>query len=157
MMRQRCEHWACKWKRCENVFIFTLNGLIFTSDINNFSPSVLGAEVSICALLIGEIECHRSPCSHANLPYLLPTLRNWDSRICPSDSCLSSCFQGVQTDEMYQQSKGRRSAFASSHVIIWVRIKRFYFIFFYFVPSDPRLRPEIAHTIAVREGKQQQK
>lgn len=105
MLRQRCERWACKLKRCENLFTFTSNSLIFTSDINNFLPSVLWAELSIWALLIGEIECCRSPCSHANLPYLPPMRLSWDSRICPSDSCLSSCFQGVQMDETYQQSE----------------------------------------------------
>lgn len=105
MLRQRCERWACKLKRCENLFTFTSNSLIFTSDINNFLPSVLWAELSIWALLIGEIKCCRSPCSHANLPYLPPMRLSWDSRICPSDSCLSSCFQGVQMDETYQQSE----------------------------------------------------
>lgn len=105
MLRQRCERWACKLKRCENLFTFTSNSLIFTSDINNFLPSLLWAELSIWALLIGEIECCRSPCSHANLPYLPPMRLSWDSRICPSDSCLSSCFQGVQMDETDQQSE----------------------------------------------------
>lgn len=76
MLRERCERWVCKWKMCENLFIFTLNGLIFTSDINNLLPSMLWAEVSIWALLIGETQYDRSPCSRANLPYLLPTRHN---------------------------------------------------------------------------------
>lgn len=42
--------------RCENLFIFALNGLTFMSDINNFWSSVLWTEASICALLIEEIE-----------------------------------------------------------------------------------------------------